>query len=130
MRRATKAGAVLALLAFALVACSSMGATNTTSTNTAVTAFEGVGATLTAAYNTEKSMKAQGTITAAQDAQFQTLYTQAYNGYQALGAAMQTALTATGASQTTAQATVTQLTATLPALLTAVTTFLTGLGVK
>ena len=56
--------------------------------NTAVTAFESVGTTLTTLYNTEQSMVKAGTLTAAKDAQFQALYKAAYNGYQALGTAM------------------------------------------
>jgi hypothetical protein len=125
MRLSGKAGAVLIMIAI-VAGCSSMGATNTTTTNTAVTAFESVGATLTTLYNTEQSMVKAGTLNAAKDAQFQTLYKAAYNGYQALGAAMTTALTATGITQTNAQAQVTQLTAQLPGFITAVTTFLQG----
>jgi len=123
--RPQKVLAVLILLAF-IAGCSSMGATNTTATNTAVTAFESVGATLTTVYNTEQSMVKAGTLTAAKDVQFQSLYKAAYNGYQALGAAMTTALTASGITQTNAQTQVAQLTAQLPALLTAVTSFIQG----
>ena len=122
---------LLALVALApLPGCSSMGATNTTNTNVAVTSFEGVGTTLKALHDTEASMVKSGTITAAQDAQFQILYADAYAGYKALGAAMSTALTATGASQQSAQATVVQLTGKLPGLISAVSNFLVTLGVK
>lgn len=127
MKGATKFLVLLAAIAL-MAGCASMGATNSTSTNTAVTAFEGIGSTLTSVYNTEAAMVKAGTITAAQDNQFQGLYKQAYNGYQSLGAAMQMAITATGTNQTNAQAQVTQLMTQLPTLVASVTNFMLSLN--
>jgi hypothetical protein len=126
MRKAVRFSVVLVILAF-MAGCASMGATNTTQTNTAVTSFEAVGTTLTTLFNQEAAMVKANQITAAQDAQFQAMYTQAYNGYQALGSAMQTAITATGTSQTNAQAQVTTLVAQLPVLVANVSNFILGL---
>lgn len=122
------AAVIVAILMAFMIGCTSMGATNTTATNTAVTSFEAVGTTLGTLYNTEQSMLKAGTVTGAQDAQFQVLYKQAYLGYQALGSAMQTAVTATGPAQTNAQAQVTTLMASLPALVTNVATFVTSIS--
>ena len=87
MGKAVRFSVVLVILAF-MAGCASMGATNTTQTNTAVTGFEAVGTTLTTLYNQEAAMVKANQLTAVQDTQFQGLYKQAYNGYQALGSAM------------------------------------------
>ena len=126
MRKAVRFSVVLVILAF-MAGCASMGATNTTQTNTAVTGFEAVGTTLTTLYSQEAAMVKAGTVTTAQDAQFQGLYKQAYNGYQALGSAMQLAITATGTAQTNAQAEVTTLMTQLPVLVANVSNFVLGL---
>src|SRR5208283_2220238 len=70
MRKAVRFSVVLVILA-SMAGCASIGATNTTQTNTAVTSFEAVGQTLTTLYNTEASMLKAGTVTAVQDTQFQ-----------------------------------------------------------
>jgi len=126
MKPRLRVGAVLMALLL-MAGCAQFGATNTTKTNTAVTSFEAVGTTLTTLYNQEAAMVKANQITAAQDAQFQGLYRNAYNGYQALGAAMQTAITATGTNQANAQAQVNTLMAELPGLVAAVSNFVLGL---
>ncbi len=126
MGKAVRFSVVLVILAF-MAGCASMGATNTTQTNTAVTGFEAVGTTLTTLYNQEAAMVKANQLTAVQDTQFQGLYKQAYNGYQALGSAMQLAITATGTAQTSAQAEVTTLMTQLPVLVANVSNFVIGL---
>jgi len=112
---------------FMVAGCASMGATNTTSTNIGVTAYETAGATLTSAYNTEKAMLKAGIITLAQDSSFQTgVYAKAVTCYRGIGTAAIMVLTATDSnSKVTAQAKFDALNAQLPTLIADVTKFLT-----
>jgi hypothetical protein len=116
----------LFVLLMLVVSCANMGATNTTSTNIAVTSYEAAGITLTQAYNLEKALFKAGTITAEQDAEFQLgPYTKAVTCYRAIGSAAVTILTATDQnSKATAQDKFTTLNAQLPTLLTNVLTFI------
>jgi hypothetical protein len=111
-----------------LAGCASMGATNTTSTNVGVTAYETAGATLTTAYNTEKALLKSGKITAEQDASFQMgPYKAAVDCYKAIGSAAVMVLVATDTSaKATAQAKLDALNKQLPGLLLQVTSFIEG----
>ena len=110
---------------FLLIGCASMGATNTTATNTGVTAYETAGAALAQAYNSEKALLKAGKITAAQDSAFQLgPYTQAVDCYRAIGTAAIAVLTATDAgAKATAQGKFNALNAQLPGLILEVTKF-------
>ena len=109
-----------------VVSCANMGASNTTATNVGVTAYEVMGATLTQAYNIEKSMLKAKVITAAQDKAFQTgVYAKAVNCYKAAGDAAIMVITATDSTtKTSAQARFEQLNSQLPALIADVMKFL------
>ena len=117
------------LILFSLAGCASTGS-NTTGTNVAVTTEEGVATTLVSIWNTEQAALKAGTITPAQDEQFQTLFSATKNAYLLLNSATQTALTATGVTQSNAVAQVTTLTAQFPTLLANLEAFLTSIGVK
>ena len=106
--------------------CAWMGATNTTATNIAVTTYESAGATLKQAYNTEKMLLKAGTITAAQDEDFQLgVYTKAYTCYKALGSALSVVITTTDSTaKATAQEKIAALNAQLPGLVADVLAFI------
>lgn len=127
MRKDLKKFVVLVML-LALVACTSMGATNTSVTNVGVTSYEATGVLLAQAFSIEKALLKAGKITAAQDKNFQLgVYAKAVNGYKAVGAAAVAVLTATDTkSKTTAQDKFNTLNAQLPVLITAVTNFIQG----
>jgi hypothetical protein len=127
MRKELKFLAIAILFCF-IAGCASMGATNTTATNVGVASYESTGVILAQAFNTEKALLKAGTITADQDRDFQLgVYTKAVTCYKAIGAAAVTVLTVTDASgKSTAQSKFDSLNAELPALVAAVTTFISG----
>jgi hypothetical protein len=113
---------IILLMCF-IAGCASLGATNTTSTNVGVAAYETAGVTLAQAYNTEKALLKAGTISAAQDSAFQLgVYTKAVTCYKAIGDAAVAVLTTT---DSTSQDKFNSLNAQLPALITDVTNFIT-----
>jgi hypothetical protein len=113
-------------MVLALMSCANMGATNTTLTNVGVTSYEVAGASLTQAYNTEKMLFKAGTITVAQDSQFQLgVYADAVKCYKATGDAAAIALSVTdAASKATAIEKFNSLNAQLPALVANVVAFI------
>jgi hypothetical protein len=118
--------AVLLMLCF-IAGCAGLGATNTTTTNVGVTAYETAGLALSQAYSTEKALLKAGTISAAQDSAFQLgAYTKAVTCYKAIGSAAVAVLTATDStSKATAQNKFNALNAQLPGLIADVTNFIT-----
>jgi uncharacterized protein YcfL len=126
MRKATVLSVLLLLVMLAGCASTTGTATNTSATNVAVTTYEGFGITLTQAKATEESMYAAGQLTAAQHNSFQQgVYTQARNCYLDIQAAADSYLKATDPTvQTTQQAKFNALMGQLPALVGAVTKFI------
>lgn len=123
MKKNLKSVALL-LMILALMACA--GATNTTPTNVAVTAYETAGVTLIQAYSTEKALLRAGAITAAQDSEFQLgVYTKAVDCYYQIGIAAKVILgTADVIAKAKAQADYDALMKELPGFVANVVAFL------
>jgi hypothetical protein len=102
-------------------------ATTQQTESVAVTSYQATGSVLSQVHASAVALKAAGKLSAAQEAQFNTIYAQAVTAYKALGDALILAIETTDAAkQGQIQANIGTLTMQLAALVTQVATFIQG----